>query len=54
MADEILKGINVNESSESIRWPEEFEPSRNPIHVSNELAAPVPVDRVWAWNAPPG
>jgi len=40
----------MNESSESsIRWPEEFEPSRNPIHVRNELAAPVPVDRVWAW-----
>ena len=39
----------MNESSESIRWPAEFEPSRNPIHVRNELAAPVPVDRVWAW-----
>lgn len=44
-----MKEINVNESSESIRWPEEFEPSRNPIHVRNELAATVPVDRVWAW-----
>jgi hypothetical protein len=44
-----MKGINVNESSESIRWPEEFDLSRNPIHVRNELVAPVPVDRVWAW-----
>jgi len=49
MADETLKGINVNESSESIRWPAEFEPSRCPIHVRNELAATVPIDRVWAW-----
>jgi len=44
-----MKGINVNESSESIRWPEEFDLARRPIDVRNELATPVPIDRVWAW-----
>ncbi len=34
---------------ESIRWPSEYEPLRSPIHVRNELAMPVPPERVWGW-----
>ena len=32
---------------DAIRWPEEFEPRRCPIHVRNELEMPVAADRVW-------
>lgn len=35
--------------ADSIRWPADFTPAQCPIHVTNELTAPVPVDRVWAW-----
>lgn len=41
--------MTTTESSESIRWPADFAPARCPIHVRNELAVPVPIDRVWAW-----
>lgn len=34
---------------ETIRWPVEYEPSRCPIHVRNELAIPVHAERVWSW-----
>jgi Polyketide cyclase / dehydrase and lipid transport len=34
---------------DSIRWPEEFAPTRAPIHVRNELAISAPATTVWAW-----
>jgi hypothetical protein len=32
-----------------IRWPERYAPSRAPVHVSNEIDAPVPPEAAWAW-----
>jgi len=34
---------------EAIQWPEGFAPQRCPVHVRNELAMPIPAERVWAW-----
>ncbi len=34
---------------ETIQWPADYEPSLCPVHVRNELAMPVPAERVWAW-----
>ena len=31
-----------------IRWPEQFDPKRSPIHVRNELAMTANPDTVWA------
>ncbi|MBI1741983.1 SRPBCC domain-containing protein [Candidatus Acetothermia bacterium] len=36
-------------SSKAIQWPVEYQPSRCPVHVRNELNMPVTPDRVWAW-----
>ena len=36
------------DATEGIRWPEEFHPSRTPVHVRNELAMAAPVTAVWA------
>ena len=35
--------------SETVRWPIEYEPSRCPVHVRNQLVMSVPVETVWAW-----
>jgi len=32
-----------------IRWPEEFDPKKCPIHVRNELAMKVRPEYAWAW-----
>ncbi|MGO9274465.1 MAG: SRPBCC domain-containing protein [Terriglobia bacterium] len=32
-----------------IRWPQEFHPSRVPVHVRNELDMRVSPEAVWAW-----
>jgi uncharacterized protein YndB with AHSA1/START domain len=32
-----------------IRWPEDYHPSRTPIHVRNELRMPASPAVVWAW-----
>jgi hypothetical protein len=34
---------------EGIPWPEEFAPSRAPIHVRNELEIAAPPSTAWAW-----
>lgn len=39
----------MNEAADSIRWPPDFDLSKNLIHVRNELATTVPPDRIWAW-----
>ncbi|HEX3530936.1 MAG TPA: SRPBCC family protein [Thermoanaerobaculia bacterium] len=39
----------MSEPENSIRWPADFTPAQCPVHVTNELAVRVPVDRVWAW-----
>ena len=37
------------DSSQSIRWPQRFDPRRAPIFVSNEIIATAPAEAVWAW-----
>ena len=32
-----------------IHWPERYDPSRAPVHVSNHIDAPAPPEAVWAW-----
>jgi len=32
-----------------IVWPEEFHPTRAPVHVRNEITIDTADDRVWAW-----
>ncbi|HKM91091.1 MAG TPA: SRPBCC domain-containing protein [Candidatus Acidoferrales bacterium] len=32
-----------------IRWPEEFDPTRSPVFVSNELDIAASPEAVWAW-----
>jgi len=39
----------MSDPNEGIRWPPEFELSTRPVHVSNDLAMAVPIERVWAW-----
>jgi Polyketide cyclase / dehydrase and lipid transport len=39
----------MDEASDAIRWPAEFDPVRAPVHVRNELAMSVPATAVWAW-----
>jgi hypothetical protein len=34
-------------STNSIRWPEEFAPTRAPVHVRNELAMEASAEQVW-------
>lgn len=33
---------------ETIHWPEHLQPSRSPIHFTNELAVPVAPETIWA------
>jgi Polyketide cyclase / dehydrase and lipid transport len=40
---------SLTDQTETIRWPDGFAPQQCPVHVRNELAMPVPADRVWAW-----
>jgi uncharacterized protein YndB with AHSA1/START domain len=37
-----------SEAPDAIRWPAEFEPSRAPVHVKNELEMPAAPEAVWA------
>lgn len=37
------------DSSETIRWPQRFDPRRAPVFVSNELTASASPEAVWAW-----
>jgi hypothetical protein len=39
----------MDQPGDSIRWPEEFAPSRAPIHLRNELAMAAPASTVWSW-----
>jgi uncharacterized protein YndB with AHSA1/START domain len=32
-----------------IRWPDRYDPSRAPVHVSNAFDAAAPPEAVWAW-----
>ena len=32
-----------------IHWPERYDPSRAPVHVSNEILVPAPPEAVWEW-----
>ena len=34
---------------DGIHWPARFHPSRAPVHVSNALDIPAPLDAAWAW-----
>jgi len=37
------------DNSNQVLWPSRFEPSKNPVHVKNELAMSAPSETVWAW-----
>ena len=37
------------DKTQSIRWPQRFDPGRAPIFVSNDLVAAAPAETVWAW-----
>ena len=39
----------MSRPAEAIQWPDEFAPSRAPIHVRNEQAISAPAPVVWAW-----
>ena len=39
-------------TSSPIRWPSEFDPSRAPIHVRNDVVTTATPDVVWAWLVP--
>jgi polyketide cyclase/dehydrase/lipid transport protein len=32
-----------------IRWPDRYDPSRAPVHVSNEIDTPAAPEVLWAW-----
>ncbi len=36
-------------SSAEIRWPPEFDPSRAPVHVRNDIVTTAAPEMVWAW-----
>lgn len=38
-----------NQNADSIKWPEDFAPSKTQVHVHNELDIEAPRETIWAW-----